>query len=124
MSSQSPIAVNFNSTSSLFSVLMLSGKNTVQITCMFTQDSPLSACFFIFTEDDDSLYFYLGAERHNSTAVGSVELPHGNYSWSVFGVEITGLPEHNAAITGTLVVEGNETMHVNPQGEYVFPWMH
>ena len=62
--------------------------------------------------------WYLGAERHNnSTAVGSVELPHGSYNWSVFGVESTGLPEHNAAITGTVLVEGNEEIHENPSGE-------
>ena len=65
--------------------------------------------------------WYSGAERHGSTAVGSVELPHGSYSWSVFGVESTGLPEHSAAITGTLLVEGYKEIHVNPPSEYINP---
>ena len=56
---------------------------------------------------------YSGAERQNSTAVGHVALPHGSYSWSVFGVESTGLPEHSAAATGTVLVEGYEEIHVN-----------
>ena len=62
--------------------------------------------------------WYLGAERHGSTAVGSMELPQGSYSWSVFGVESTGLPEHNAAITGKLLVEGSDDIDVNPSGEW------